>query len=109
MPMYQSKPTPLPSVANAKVTAPAHLGAGEQALYLDIVRNYGLAGNQVALRILTEALTSLTIAGECHDQIKTQGRIVWDGRGPNGEGIASSGSTRCAWSNGTRAAHFWSA
>jgi hypothetical protein len=81
------KPTfPIP-LAAVRILPPAHLGPAEQRLYVDIVRNYGLSGNEVALRILSEALTSLTIAGECHEQIKTEGRIVFDATGPNGEGI----------------------
>jgi hypothetical protein len=58
----------------AKPSIPAPLAEGpEGELYTTLVRSYGLR-DAASLVILTEALTSLKIARECHEQIAKDGR-----------------------------------
>lgn len=65
------QPTPLHP---AKPSIPTPLADGPEAeLYATLVRSYGLR-DAASLAILTEALTSLKIARECHEQIATEGR-----------------------------------
>jgi hypothetical protein len=64
---------PVP-VRSAKVSVPEHLAAGpEGELYATIARSYGIR-DAASLQILTETLTSLKIARECHEQIARDGR-----------------------------------
>jgi hypothetical protein len=57
-----------------KPSVPASLVDGpEGELYATLVRSYGLR-DAASLAILTEALTSLKIARECHEQIARDGR-----------------------------------
>jgi hypothetical protein len=66
-----AQPTLLP---RSKPSIPACLIDGpEGELYATLVRSYGLR-DAASLAILTEALTSLKIARECHTQIATDGR-----------------------------------
>jgi hypothetical protein len=66
-----ASPTLLP---RAKPTTPACLADGpEGELYATLVRSYGLR-DAASLTILTEALTSLKIARECHEQLSKDGR-----------------------------------
>jgi hypothetical protein len=66
-----AQPLPLRSV---KPSIPASLADGpEGELYATLVRSYGLR-DAASLVILTEALTSLKIARECHQQIERDGR-----------------------------------
>jgi hypothetical protein len=59
---------------SAKPSVPASLADGpEGELYATLVRSYGLR-DAASLAILTEALTSLKIARECHEQIAKDGR-----------------------------------
>jgi hypothetical protein len=59
---------------SAKPSVPASLADGPEAeLYATLVRAYGLR-DAASLAILTEALTSLKIARECHEQIARDGR-----------------------------------
>jgi hypothetical protein len=65
------QPTPF---RPAKPTIPACLADGpEGELYATLVRSYGLR-DAASLAILNEALTSLKIARECHEQIAKDGR-----------------------------------
>jgi hypothetical protein len=58
----------------AKPSIPACLSdRPEGELYATLVRAYGLR-DAASLTILTEALTSLKIARECHEQIAKDGR-----------------------------------
>jgi hypothetical protein len=66
-----AQPTVLRTV---KPSVPACLVDGpEGELYATLVRSYGLR-DAASLVILTEALTSLKIARECHQQIARDGR-----------------------------------
>jgi hypothetical protein len=66
-----AQPLPLRSM---KPSIPACLADGpEGELYATLVRSYGLR-DAASLAILTEALTSLKIARECHEQIARDGR-----------------------------------
>jgi hypothetical protein len=66
-----AQPTPLHP---AKPSIPAPLVDGpEGELYATLVRSYGLR-DAASLAILSEALTSLKIARECHEQIARDGR-----------------------------------
>ena len=57
-----------------KPSIPASLAEGpEGELYATLVRSYGLR-DAASLAILSEALTSLKIARECHEQIARDGR-----------------------------------
>jgi hypothetical protein len=57
-----------------KPSVPVPLVDGPEAeLYATLVRSYGLR-DAASLAILTEALTSLKIARECHEQIARDGR-----------------------------------
>jgi hypothetical protein len=76
---------PMP-IRPAKPTIPMHLASEEAELYAQIVRAYGLR-DEAALKILEEGLRSLQIARECNEEIRLQGRIVWDGRDGAGRGI----------------------
>jgi hypothetical protein len=59
---------------SAKPSVPASLADGpEGELYATLVRSYGLR-DAASLAILTEALTSLKIARECHAQLARDGR-----------------------------------
>jgi hypothetical protein len=59
---------------SAKPSIPACLADGpEGELYATLVRSYGLR-DAASLAILNEALTSLKIARECHEQIARDGR-----------------------------------
>jgi hypothetical protein len=70
----------------AKPTIPSYLAAEEAALYASITRAYGIK-DEAALKILEEGLRSLQISRECNEEIRVQGRIVWDGRDDAGRGI----------------------
>jgi hypothetical protein len=75
---------PMP-IRPAKPTIPMHLASEEAELYAQIVRAYGL--RDAALKILEEGLRSLQISCECAEEIRVQGRIVFDGRDDTGRGI----------------------
>jgi hypothetical protein len=69
-----AQPTPLRPV---KPSVPASLADGpEGELYATLVRSYGLR-DAASLAILTEALTSLKIARECHAQLARDGRTYF--------------------------------
>jgi hypothetical protein len=62
------------SLRPMKPSIPACLADGpEGELYATLVRSYELR-DAASLAILTEALTSLKISRECHQQIATEGR-----------------------------------
>jgi len=63
-----------------------HLAPEEAELYAQITRAYGLK-DEAALKILEEGLRSLQISRECAEEIRVQGRIVFDGRDDTGRGI----------------------
>jgi hypothetical protein len=90
---------PLP-LRPAKPSIPASLAEGpEGELYATLVRSYGLR-DAASLAILTEALTSLKIARECHEQIARDGRTgIWL--------LEHRGCIRFAPSKGMRGALFW--
>jgi terminase small subunit-like protein len=60
-------------------TAPAHLEAEEAALYLQVVRSYGLR-DEVSLRILQEAMASLQRARRARETIDKDGMTVRDAK-----------------------------
>jgi hypothetical protein len=76
---------PMP-IRAAKPTVPTHLAQEEAELYASITRAYGLK-DEAALVILEEGLRSLQIARECNEEIRLQGRIVFEGRDDAGRGI----------------------
>jgi hypothetical protein len=76
---------PMP-IRTTKSMVPAHLAKQEAELYAQIVRAYGLR-DEAALKILEEGLRSLQIARECNEEIRVQGRIVFEGRDDAGRGI----------------------
>jgi hypothetical protein len=76
---------PMP-IRPAKPAIPMHLALEEAELYAQIVRAYGLR-DEAALKILEEGLRSLQIARECNEEIRLQGRIVFEGRDDAGRGI----------------------
>jgi hypothetical protein len=69
-----AQPTPFHTV---KPSVPASLTSGpEGELYATLVRAYGLR-DAASLAILTEALTSLKISRECHEQLARDGRTYF--------------------------------
>jgi hypothetical protein len=76
---------PMP-IRPAKPAIPVHLADEEAALYGQIIRSYGIK-DEAALKILEEGLRSLQIARECNEEIRLQGRIVFEGRDDAGRGI----------------------